>query len=194
MIGSIVGTMQAPLMCPVAVAEFELAPDPGCEGTVAKHFPVDVLAVFRLRRPGRAGAAAVLTADQRGRDGAAGTAVAEDDADNAGDADDAELDEDGDDFAWVQAYSFVFAEGSPVAPSKRKYTHECVPSWQYVYLSDVYELIPVSCLLKPALLIPNPTQTSNMDKWQHGLPSTSERRSRINDDVRPHFHWYVDII
>ena len=67
MIGSIVGTMQAPLMCPVAVAEFELAPDPGCEGTVAKHFPVDVLAVFRLRRPGRAGAAAVLTADQRGR-------------------------------------------------------------------------------------------------------------------------------
>ena len=54
------------------------------------------------------------------------------------------LDEDGDDFAWVQAYSFVFAEGSPVAPSKRKYTHECVPSWQYVYLSDVYELI--NCL------------------------------------------------
>ena len=179
--------MQAPLLCPIAVAEFELTPDPGCEGTVAKQFPVDVLAVFRLRRPGRAGAAAVSTADQRGRDGAAGTAVAEDDAD------DAELDVGGEDYAWVQAYSFVFAEGSPVAPSKRKYTHECVPSWQYVYLSYVYELIPVSCLLKPALLIPNPTQTSNIDKWQHGLP-LSERRSRINGDVRPHFHWYVNII
>jgi hypothetical protein len=65
-----------------------------------------------------------------------------------------------------------------------------VQSWDYVYLSDVYELLPVNRLLRPALLMPNPTQTSERDLTQYGEDSrrvSQQGRTRV---TRPHYLWY----
>ena len=163
--------LQAPHQCPAAVVEFEVGPANGRGAPVAKLFPVDVLAVFRLAaRPDG-------SADVDG--GAAG----------------AEIDHDAgiceNDFAFVHAYSFVFADGSGTRPPSRMfYTHQLVQSWDYVYLSDVYELLPVNRLLRPALLMPNPTQTSERDLTQYGEDSrrvSQQGRTRV---TRPHYLWY----
>lgn len=84
------------------------------------------------------------------------------------------------DFALLQVYEFVF---SPTVQ------HAYVPAYPYVYLGDTFELLPVSKLLKKALLVPNidPTSARNGSDKKVSTRDTQKK-------TRPTFFWVNSII
>jgi hypothetical protein len=137
------------------------------------EYPVDVLCVVKLARPDK-------------EDGTA----AESDSDDNGSMDAADLLDQSDDdtlHAFVQAYRYVFSKDDASGPRH----HEYVPANSYVCLSDVFDLLPVRELLRPAVLVPVPSQQSPRDSRQHGGKS-SVVKSGIKEDKnaeRAHFNW-----
>ena len=152
--------LQPAVNCPTAVVNFERTPG------LTTPYPVDVLAIFRLKT-----ARAVGHAGTDGKDADATTGS------TAGD------------YAWVHSYDYVFADWR-VAKEHWKFTHDITRACEYVYLSDVYELLPVERLRRPALLVTSTSQSSKRDLVQHGNLD-SKRVSQVADAayVRTHFYY-----
>lgn len=162
---------------------FERAEGRSERGSVSTLYPVDVLAVVRLRCPADRRCAPEPQPSQiRG-------AYFDDDSSD-------DIDEDtGKDFAFIQSYDYVFANSETV-PGHQRYTHEINLSCEYVYLSDVYELVPVEELLRPAFLVPNTTQRSERDRMQLGCSSKrlSNATSRAAPIERTHYFWLDEML
>jgi hypothetical protein len=96
-------------------------------------------------------------------------------------------------------FSPIFAN-SDTAPENQRHTHththEINLSCEYVYLSDVYELVPVEELLRPAFLVPNTTQRSERDRMQLGCSSKplSNATSRAAPIERTHYFWLDEML
>jgi hypothetical protein len=147
---------------------------------IASDYPVDVLCVVRLKRPGAAGRAPYAQA--------ARLATELDSSD-----DEEEQEEDGDfssdDFAFVQVYDYVMPPADLPGAPHTKFTHASVPSWDYVCLTDIYELVPVKSLLRRAVLCPNMTQQSERDKTQYGEATERLSRAPGQNYIFTHYFW-----
>lgn len=173
---------QAAYHCETAVMDFSRAASAGGSSrrgervAISSHYPVDVLALVRLKLPGQAG-----PVPQRD-----GTATV---ADNSDDDDDATTGSIQGDFAFVRVYDYVFPPGDGAAGVHTMFTHEAVPSCEYMCLTDIYELVPVNQLLRPAVMVPNTTQRSPRDAMQYGYDTRRASKVPRVDHVFTHYFW-----
>jgi hypothetical protein len=143
------------------------------ESGESHEWPCDVLCVIELAREPTVDASDTAVGD------VAGESSDEDGGSVAEEAGSVHL-------AFVQVYRYVFSKDDASGPQRHVYN----PTNRYVCLSDVFELVTVAELLRPALLIPNPSQQSPRDRSQRGLSSvvTSGIKGERNA-VRPHYFW-----
>ncbi len=98
---------------------------------------------------------------------------------------------------FIQFYEFVFEAKAPVPaasvpgtpPETLGFTHSIVYGCDYYYLSDTFQLMPISEVMHPVVMVPSFTSTSARDAIQFGVSTkrVSFGYNTLTPTIRPKF-------